>query len=206
MAQPEQPVLTTRCVRGRDYSGVRVDVKASEVTLGYEVARGGASVVFRGAFGGQQVAVKRPSLSSRAEMDRYHRELQLLRRAAAGRVEAWRVDSMISAHAARCSTARSATRTCAASWLRAPGRRSTTCSSRSWRADLRADCEALQLTALAGPRQPGRPVAHAALAPDLAGATVACMLHACANSALTTCRLSCCTAARSPPACTTSTR
>jgi hypothetical protein len=70
----------SRSVRGDEYARVRVDVAASELALGGELARGGASVVFRGTFAGAPVAVKRPSLATRADMDRYHKELQLVRR------------------------------------------------------------------------------------------------------------------------------
>lgn len=72
---------TTRCVRGADYATVRVDVAAKEVTLGAAVAQGGSSTVYRGTFAGRPVAVKKPKLATRVDMDRYHRELQLLRRA-----------------------------------------------------------------------------------------------------------------------------
>ncbi len=75
----------SRSVRGDAYEGVRVDVAAAELTLGVELARGGASVVFRGAFGGVDVAVKKPCLATRADMDRYHTELQLVRRARASK-------------------------------------------------------------------------------------------------------------------------
>ena len=73
----------SKSVRGDEYERVRVDVAASEVVLGAELARGGASVVFRGTFAGAPVAVKQPSLGTRADMDRYHTELQLLRHAEA---------------------------------------------------------------------------------------------------------------------------
>lgn len=71
----------SRSVRGREFVTLRVDVAASEVALAGEVARGGASVVFRGVFAGLPVAVKAPRLATTADMDRYHTELELLRRA-----------------------------------------------------------------------------------------------------------------------------
>ena len=80
----------SRSVRGDAYEGVRVDVAAAELTLGVELARGGASVVFRGAFGGVDVAVKKPCLATRADMDRYHTELKLVRRVAQARARATR--------------------------------------------------------------------------------------------------------------------
>jgi hypothetical protein len=72
--------VTTKCVRGAEYTRVRVDVRASEVTLLGELTKGGSSTVYRGLFGGSHVAVKKPKLATRADMDRYHKELQLLRR------------------------------------------------------------------------------------------------------------------------------
>lgn len=69
----------THCVRGMAYSGLRVDVGAKEVALLSQVAVGGASVVYRGVFQAAHVAVKKPKLATVADMDRYHRELQLLR-------------------------------------------------------------------------------------------------------------------------------
>ena len=74
-------VAASRSVRGDEYARVRVDVAASELTLGPELASGGASVVFSGTFAGARVAVKRPRLRTRADMDRYHKELQLVRHA-----------------------------------------------------------------------------------------------------------------------------
>jgi predicted Ser/Thr protein kinase len=69
-------------VRGVEYSRVRVDVGAKEVQLVGELARGGTSTVYRGLYGGTTVAVKKPRLATVADMDRYHKELQLLRQAA----------------------------------------------------------------------------------------------------------------------------
>ena len=71
----------SRSVRGDEYARVRVDVAASELSLGPELASGGASVVFSGTFAGARVAIKRPRLRTRADMDRYHKELQLVRHA-----------------------------------------------------------------------------------------------------------------------------
>ena len=71
----------SRSVRGDAYEGLRVDVAASELKLGAELARGGEGVVYRGDFGGAPVAIKKPRLGTRADMDRYHKELQLVRRA-----------------------------------------------------------------------------------------------------------------------------
>jgi hypothetical protein len=117
-------------VRGDEYSRVRVDVAASELTLGAELARGGASVVFAGSFGGARVAIKRPKLRTRADMDRYHKELQLVRREAAQkhcrrtRCLRARTRRPLAPDAARA--ARWSTRTCLASWQLAPGRPSIT--------------------------------------------------------------------------------
>ena len=67
------------CVRGNQYRGVRVDVKAGEVQLLGVLAQGGASTVYRGLFAGAHVAVKKPRLATVTDMDRYHTELRLLR-------------------------------------------------------------------------------------------------------------------------------
>ena len=75
----------TRSVRGEEYTRVRVDVAASELQVGEELARGGAATVYRGQFEGCAVAIKKPVLSTRADMDRYHKELQLVRCARAPR-------------------------------------------------------------------------------------------------------------------------
>ena len=123
----------SRSVRGDEYARVRVDVAASELTLGPELASGGASVVFSGTFAGARVAIKRPRLRTRADMDRYHKELQLVRHAsadAASRLRGLRgrLARPLTPRGARA--ARWSTRTCWASWRRAPGRLSTTSSFR----------------------------------------------------------------------------
>ena len=66
------------CVRGREYSAFRVDVKKAELRTGGAIARGGASTVYHGEWLGRRVAVKRPRLPTTADMDRFHAELQLL--------------------------------------------------------------------------------------------------------------------------------
>lgn len=77
---PPPPSLS---VRGRPFIRLRVDVDASEVALQGVVARGPGSTVFRGVFAGRPVAVKAPRLATTQAMDRYHTELELLRRARA---------------------------------------------------------------------------------------------------------------------------
>ena len=69
----------TKCVRGTEYWGVRVDVRSAEVQLLGVLAEGGASTVYRGLFAGAHVAVKKPRLATVTDMDRYHTELRLLR-------------------------------------------------------------------------------------------------------------------------------
>ena len=72
-------MAVSRCVRGREFARVRVDVSAKEVLVLEALAVGGCSTVYRGTFSGAAVAVKKPKLATKADMDRYHRELQLLR-------------------------------------------------------------------------------------------------------------------------------
>ena len=69
----------SRSVRGDEFARLRVDVAASELCLGEELARGGAGVVYRGTFNGAPVAIKKPTLATRNDMDRYHTELRLVR-------------------------------------------------------------------------------------------------------------------------------
>lgn len=77
-AAEERKGARSVCVRGREYSAFRVDVKKAELRTGGAIARGGASTVYHGEWLGRRVAVKRPRLPTTADMDRFHAELQLL--------------------------------------------------------------------------------------------------------------------------------
>ena len=57
-------------------SQIKLNVSTSEIRLeDGHIAQSGASVVRKGTYQGQQVAVKLPSLPTTRDMDRFHQEL-----------------------------------------------------------------------------------------------------------------------------------
>eukprot|EP00271_Cylindrocystis_brebissonii_P013221 TRINITY_DN328_c0_g1_i3.p1 TRINITY_DN328_c0_g1~~TRINITY_DN328_c0_g1_i3.p1 ORF type:complete len:581 (+),score=98.28 TRINITY_DN328_c0_g1_i3:367-2109(+) len=75
----DAPQTTTCCVRGCCTSvNIRLDVGKYDVTNQKEIARGAESIVYRGSLDGQHVALKKPSLQTAADINRFHHELQLL--------------------------------------------------------------------------------------------------------------------------------
>ena len=73
------PSPHSSCFRGCCVSQhIALDVPKSEFTVDAELFSGPSSTVFLGRFRGAPVAVKRPRLPTKADIDRYHTELRLM--------------------------------------------------------------------------------------------------------------------------------
>ncbi|GJX70288.1 kinase and PP2C-like domain-containing protein [Tanacetum coccineum] len=67
------------CIRGCCHSDtIPLHLPSSSYTLLNLIARGGESVVYDGMLDGERVAVKKPVLSTSEDINRFHKELQLL--------------------------------------------------------------------------------------------------------------------------------
>ncbi|WCJ28712.1 protein kinase family protein / protein phosphatase 2C (PP2C) family protein [Euphorbia peplus] len=67
------------CIRGCCTSNsIPLHLHPSSYTLLSPIARGGESVVYQGILDGKKVAVKKPILSTSQDIDKFHKELQLL--------------------------------------------------------------------------------------------------------------------------------
>uniref|UniRef100_A0A2P2JB24 Uncharacterized protein MANES_08G063700 n=1 Tax=Rhizophora mucronata TaxID=61149 RepID=A0A2P2JB24_RHIMU len=67
------------CIRGCCGSkSIPLHLPPSSYALLSPIAKGGESVVYDGILGGKKVAVKKPVLSTSEDLDKFHKELQLL--------------------------------------------------------------------------------------------------------------------------------
>ncbi|GAB2267098.1 hypothetical protein Dimus_002082 [Dionaea muscipula] len=67
------------CIRGCCHSKtIPLHLPSSAYTLASPIARGSESVVYEGTLGGQKVAIKKPILSTSEDLDKFHKQLQLL--------------------------------------------------------------------------------------------------------------------------------
>lgn len=67
------------CIRGCCSSkSIPLHLQPSAFTLLSPIARGAESIVYEGRLDGKKVAVKKPTLSTSEELDKFHMELQLL--------------------------------------------------------------------------------------------------------------------------------
>nr|ADN33886.1 protein kinase [Cucumis melo subsp. melo] len=67
------------CIRGCCSSNsIPLHLQPSAFTLLSPIARGAESTVYEGRLDGRKVAVKKPILSTSEELDKFHKELQLL--------------------------------------------------------------------------------------------------------------------------------
>lgn len=90
------PTSNNACYRGCCFSD-RIPLaipKSSPLTIVSEIARGAESVVYQAIFKGYPVAAKKPRLSTSDDIDRYHKELQLL-----SKLEHPNVVKVVGAHA-----------------------------------------------------------------------------------------------------------
>ncbi|KAE9590169.1 hypothetical protein Lal_00027892 [Lupinus albus] len=72
-------VEPNRCIRGCcTSSSIPLHLPPSSFTLLSPIARGAESVVYEGTLNGKKVAVKKPILSISDDIDKFHKELQLL--------------------------------------------------------------------------------------------------------------------------------
>ncbi|KAL9240036.1 hypothetical protein vseg_014299 [Gypsophila vaccaria] len=68
-----------KCIRGCCYSNsIPLHLPSSSFSLFSPISRGSESVVYEGTLDGRKVAIKKPILSTSDDLDRFHRELQLL--------------------------------------------------------------------------------------------------------------------------------
>ncbi|XP_021748989.1 protein kinase and PP2C-like domain-containing protein isoform X1 [Chenopodium quinoa] len=67
------------CIRGCCHSkSIPLHLPPSSFSLSSPIARGSESVVYEGSLDGQKVAIKKPILSTSDDIDRFHKQLQLL--------------------------------------------------------------------------------------------------------------------------------
>ncbi|KAK6124672.1 hypothetical protein DH2020_041585 [Rehmannia glutinosa] len=67
------------CIRGCCHSQtIPLHLRPSSYSLSSPIARGAESVVYEGILDGKKVAVKKPVLSTSDDLDKFHKELQLL--------------------------------------------------------------------------------------------------------------------------------
>ncbi|KAK4784844.1 hypothetical protein SAY86_019212 [Trapa natans] len=83
------------CIRGCCSSkSIPLHLPPSSYILGAPIARGAESVVYEGTLNGKKVAVKKPVLSTSEDIDKFHKELQLL-----CKVDHPGITTLIAAHA-----------------------------------------------------------------------------------------------------------
>ncbi|KAL6988083.1 protein-serine,threonine phosphatase [Sarracenia purpurea var. burkii] len=67
------------CFRGCCWSGsIPIHLPSSSYSLSIPIARGAESIVYEAIFDGNKVAVKKPILSTSEDIDKFHKELQIL--------------------------------------------------------------------------------------------------------------------------------
>lgn len=67
------------CFRGCCRSqAIPLHLPSSSYSLSSPIARGAESIVYEATLNGQRVAVKKPILSTSQDIDKFHKELQLL--------------------------------------------------------------------------------------------------------------------------------
>ncbi|KAK6942122.1 PPM-type phosphatase-like domain [Dillenia turbinata] len=83
------------CIRGCCRSEtIPLHLSPSSYSLLFPIARGAESVVYEGRLDGKKVAVKKPMLSTSEDLDKFHKELQLL-----GKLNHPGIATLVAAHA-----------------------------------------------------------------------------------------------------------
>jgi predicted Ser/Thr protein kinase len=78
----EEEGMPNTCVRGCCSSThIPLAIPKTHFNITKEIARGAESVVYEARLEGKLVAAKKPKLSTSADLDRFHEELQILRSA-----------------------------------------------------------------------------------------------------------------------------